>query len=182
MEELDKIQSEIHKLKEQIEFLKELQHKNLYRPSLDDISSDENKIQDLTHEITSILSNIHRVVQFIKNEQQIGSIKERRLKQNVVRTLVLTLQEHTIVFRGLQNTYLTKIQAREQRLNFFDISNVSSQQKPNEIDNKFIAKPKIENIPIDIPNIGLNQSRRESIASTFSMDKIHFNKDDCKLS
>lgn len=49
-----------------------------------------------------------------------GTPKERRLTTNIIRSLAATLQDLSTQFRGTQNSYLKKIQSREERykLNF----------------------------------------------------------------
>ncbi|XP_044731938.1 syntaxin-16-like, partial [Chrysoperla carnea] len=143
--ELEHAQFQLQNLRKKTDTLKELHKKNLYRPSLDDTTSEEQQIEELTREITLILGSIHKVIQCIRNQQQNGSIKEQRLKQNIVRTLALKLQEHTTEFRGLQNSYLEQIKSREQRLNFFDVTNfkdmpvkVMNDNESNDIDKNFM--------------------------------------------
>lgn len=142
------------------------------------------------------MGSIHKVIQCIRNQQQNGSIKEQRLKQNIVRTLALKLQEHTTEFRGLQNSYLDQIKSREQRLNFFDVTNfkampvnVVNDNESNDIDKNFMMNTqrltnddkKNSNSDKKFVPTSLFGIKTENVLSQSLTDKMNFNKDDCKI-
>ncbi|GJQ86948.1 putative glycosyltransferase like family [Trypoxylus dichotomus] len=114
-DQLEEAQFTISKLKTKIQELKMVHSRHLQRPTFDENSEDEILIENCTAEITTMFNFVHRVVQTIKSHSFEGTLKEKQLTSNVVRSLAAALQDLSIQFRTTQNSYLRQIQSREER-------------------------------------------------------------------
>jgi syntaxin 16 len=100
-------------------------HKKLLRPDFVEKSNDEIQMEQLSSEISKLISIAHKNILNIKSHQYTTSSSlERKLIENVVRSLIVILQNQTANFRNEQNTYLKNINALEESTNeFFDSLN-----------------------------------------------------------
>lgn len=106
----------LSRLKGKLEELSKLYDKHLLRPTLDDSSAEEHQIEILTQEITRMFGSTHRLVQQIRQQSSYGRSRvEQQLSKNVTASLISSLQELSTTFRKLQNTYLKKLNSREER-------------------------------------------------------------------
>ncbi|KAF5275024.1 hypothetical protein FQA39_LY06961 [Lamprigera yunnana] len=115
IDQLEEAQFTLTKLKTKINDLHMLHSKHLHRPTFDENSEEEMFIENYTSEITGMFNHIHRIVQFIKSHTYEGTPKERQLTSNVVRSLANALQDLSVQFRTLQNTYIKQLKSREER-------------------------------------------------------------------
>lgn len=125
--QLEEVQFTITKLEAKINELKTLHSRHLHRPTLDESSEDEQLIERLTYDISLKFNSAHRLIQQIKYWSHEGNIKEQRLTQNAVKSILTKLQELSIQFRSTQNNYLKQIKSREERSKiYFDDSSATN--------------------------------------------------------
>jgi syntaxin 16 len=100
-------------------------HKKLLRPDFVEKSNDEIQMEVLGQEIAKLISIAHKNILNIKSHQfTTSSNLERKLIENIVRGLIVILQNQTAAFRGEQNSYLKQINSLEEYTNeFFDSLN-----------------------------------------------------------
>lgn len=100
-------------------------HKKLLRPDFVEKSDDEVQMEILGQEIGKLISIAHKNILVIKSHQfTTSSNLERKLIENVVRGLIVILQNQTASFRSEQNGYLKQINSLESYTNdFFDSLN-----------------------------------------------------------
>ncbi|KAK3086180.1 hypothetical protein FSP39_014798 [Pinctada imbricata] len=120
---VEEVQYEVTRIKQKMKELATLHDKHLNRPTLDDSIQEEHAIEIQTQEITQMFTRCQRLVQQINNRSLRGTEQERRLSNNIVSSLVRTLQDMSTNFRKSQSAYLKKIKTREERSReFFDTS------------------------------------------------------------
>ncbi|GFG38246.1 hypothetical protein Cfor_01887 [Coptotermes formosanus] len=120
---LEETQYSLTRLRAKIHDLDTLHTRHLHRPTLDDSCDEEQQIEALTQEITRMFGAVHRLIQQIRHQSGEGSRQEQRLSYNVVSSLASTLQELSISFRKSQNSYLRKLNSREERSKqYFDMA------------------------------------------------------------
>ncbi|XP_071447713.1 syntaxin-16 [Hetaerina americana] len=114
----------LEKVKIKIDLLDRLHREYLNRPSLDDSSEEERRIENATQEIVRILGGCHKLVMRVRTGSQDGSPKERQLSRNAVSAIAGSLQDLTGTFRGKKATYHEKLASRERRArpNFESVS------------------------------------------------------------
>lgn len=100
----------------------ELLHKKQMRPDFVEKSDDEIMMEQLSQEISKLIGIAHKNIMVIRSHQfSTNSPLEKRLIENVVRGLTVTLQSQTGNFRNEQNSYLKQINQMEEYTNeFFD--------------------------------------------------------------
>jgi len=106
----------------------ETMHKKLLRPDFVEKSDDEIQMEALGQEIAKLIGIAHKNIMSIKSYQYTTSSNlERKLIDNVVKGLIVTLQLQTGAFRSEQNAYLKQINSLEEYTNeFFDSLNFNS--------------------------------------------------------
>lgn len=134
-DQVEECQYALTRLNGKIQELDELHKKNLHRPTLDDSSDDQHQIEVLTREITRMFSNCHKLVDTIKRQSQNGNIMEQRLAQNVMSSLVGSLQNASNFFRKTQNNYLRSLNLREERSKQYFSSALDQEFDAWEVDN-----------------------------------------------
>lgn len=100
-------------------------HKKLLRPNFVEKSDDERQMEHLGVEISKLIGIAHKNILTIKSHQYTTSSHlERKLIENIVRGLIVILQNQTGNFRNEQNAYLKQINSLEEYTNeFFDSLN-----------------------------------------------------------
>lgn len=100
-------------------------HKKLLRPNFVEKSEEELLMEHLGTEIAKLIGTSHKNIMTIKSHQfTTSSNLERKLIENVVRGLIVILQNQTGTFRNEQNAYLKQINSLEEYSNeFFDSLN-----------------------------------------------------------
>uniref|UniRef100_A0A8D8LH04 Syntaxin-16 n=1 Tax=Cacopsylla melanoneura TaxID=428564 RepID=A0A8D8LH04_9HEMI len=127
---LEETQYALARLENKLKELETLQESHLLRPTLDESTEQETKIELLTQEISRMFNGCHRLIQQIKQQSSDAyTSREKRLAYNVISSLVTNLQQKSIQFRSMQSSYLNKIKTREERSKlYFDADNSPSQQ------------------------------------------------------
>lgn len=109
------------RIRPKLDELTSLQARHLLKPSMDESTEEEQQIEQLSAELTKLISSTHRHIQCIRSSLSIGHKKEQLLTQNVIGYLLNELQDVTQRFRTSQNDYLKELNNREARSNaFFD--------------------------------------------------------------
>ncbi|XP_045192764.1 syntaxin-16-like [Mercenaria mercenaria] len=117
---VEEIQYEMTRIKLKMKELAALHDKHLTRPAFDDSIDEEHAIEIQTQEITQMFSHCQRLIQQITARSRRGTDQELLLSQNMVMSLVRSIQEMSNNFRKSQSTYLKKLRSREERSQFFD--------------------------------------------------------------
>ncbi|WAR11668.1 STX16-like protein [Mya arenaria] len=107
---VEEIQYEMTRIKMKMKELNVIHDKHLTRPAFDESIDEEHSIEILTQEIT----------QQITARSRRGTQEELKLSQNLVMSLVRSVQEMSNNFRTSQSSYLKKMRSREERSQFFD--------------------------------------------------------------
>ncbi|KRY41603.1 syntaxin-16 [Trichinella spiralis] len=122
---VDEIQFEMSKISTQINELKSLQQRHVSRPSFsDEISQEEQNIENLTGEITHQLNHVQSLLQLVTRSRSEGTAE--RFRANVVLAHVQALQTLTSDFQRSQSEYLRQIQSRESSYQKYFESYISS--------------------------------------------------------
>lgn len=108
-------QYEVTRIKQKLKEIKVLNGKHLDRPTLNDSTDEEHAIEQTTQEITQMFHQCQRLIHQINGQTKSTSNQEQRVSNNVVSSLVGTLQDLSVQFRRSQSTYLKKLQSREER-------------------------------------------------------------------
>lgn len=100
-------------------------HKKLLRPNFVEKSDNEIQMEQLGQEIAKLIGIAHKNILNIKSYQFTTSRNlERKLIENIVRGLIVILQNQTASFRSEQNGYLKQINSMQEYTNdFFDSLN-----------------------------------------------------------
>lgn len=119
---VQEVQFAARDIQERLSELADLRQRHLTRPTLDDSTADEQRIEALQHDITDALARAQRATQQVQRAgRAAGSQSEARLNKTVVLALATRLQELSGEFRSSQGTYLRQHQQREQRSqSYFD--------------------------------------------------------------
>ncbi|KAH3770010.1 syntaxin-16-like [Dreissena polymorpha] len=117
---VEEIQYEMTRIKLKMKELSSLHDKHLTRPAFDDSIDEEHSIEIMTQEITQMFAHCQRLIQQITARSKRGTDQERKLSQNMLASLVRTIQEMSNNFRTSQSTYLKKMRSRQERSQFFD--------------------------------------------------------------
>lgn len=109
------------RIRPKLDELTSLQARHLLKPSMDESPEEEQQIEQLSGELTKLISSTHRHIQCIRSSLNYGHKKQQLLTQNVIGMLLNELQDVTQRFRTSQNDYLKELNRREARSNaFFD--------------------------------------------------------------
>lgn len=148
------------RIKPKLDELASLHARHLLRSTMDDSCEEEIMTENLSLEISKLMSTTHRHIQHIRSSVNYGHKMEQKLTHNVITYLLLALQELTTKFRNSQNFYLKELNSREERSKvFFDppdfttIDLNTESLKPRQIDevesfDNFL-KPKTNNFYTD---------------------------------
>ena len=118
---VQQVQFGVRDVHERLQELDALRQRHLTRPTLDDSSADEQRIEALQHDITDALSRAQRSLQLVQRAGRSAPPAEARLNRQVVLALATRLQELSGQFRCSQGGYLRRHQQREQRAQgYFD--------------------------------------------------------------
>ncbi|XP_052818635.1 syntaxin-16-like [Mya arenaria] len=117
---VEEIQYEMTRIKMKMKELNVIHDKHLTRPAFDESIDEEHSIEILTQEITQMFAHCQRLIQQITARSRRGTQEELKLSQNLVMSLVRSVQEMSNNFRTSQSSYLKKMRSREERSQFFD--------------------------------------------------------------
>ncbi|XP_037938588.1 syntaxin-16 [Teleopsis dalmanni] len=139
LDKFEEAQYTMSKIKPKLDELGSLHARHLLRPTFDENSEEEHDIEQLSQEISKLITSTHRHIQCIRSSLEIGSKIEQRLTANVITCLLLELQELTNKFRNSQNTYVRQLTSREERSQKYfesnDFTNVDLRSNATERDN-----------------------------------------------
>lgn len=150
-------------------------HKKLLRPDFVEKSDDEIQMEQLGQEIAKLIGMAHKNILSIKSHQfTTNSGLERKLIENVVRGLIVILQNQTAAFRSEQNAYLKQINSLEEYTNeFFDSLNDEPSKTSVETFDNFL-KPTAS-------SSGFNQSQLDDLDNDERLDEYFQIKPNQKL-
>lgn len=117
---VEEVQYELTRIKQKMKELVSLHDRHLTRPTLDDNVDEEHAIEIQTQEITQMFSHCQRLIQQITARSRRGTDQEMKLSQNIIMSLIRSVQELSNNFRKSQSSYLNKMRSREERSQFFD--------------------------------------------------------------
>ncbi|XP_017485931.1 PREDICTED: syntaxin-16 [Rhagoletis zephyria] len=115
IDKLEEAQYTLSKIKPKLDELGSLHARHLLQPTFDENYEEETEIQNLSQEISKLITSAHRHIQCIRSSLGIGTKMEQRLTENVVTCLLLQLQELTFKFRNSQSAYIRQLNSREER-------------------------------------------------------------------
>jgi len=119
--------------------LENLQNKHVQRPTFDDDAGTELQVEEITQNITRLFGTCHRLVQQMQGKGSRSTWNEKRLRDNVIKSIVNSLQDLSHTFRSSQGQYLRKITAREEMSNhYFEIPEVINDGSPYNYDEIFL--------------------------------------------
>uniref|UniRef100_A0A336LI61 CSON012558 protein n=1 Tax=Culicoides sonorensis TaxID=179676 RepID=A0A336LI61_CULSO len=112
----------LSKIDPKMDDLEILHKKHLIRPMLSEDDDDEKKeIEEMSQEITRLISQAHKQIDTLRSYVSSSIGKEKRLLENVVISLLKSLQNATSKYRNAQNTYMQQLRSREKTSSdFFD--------------------------------------------------------------
>lgn len=156
-------------------------HKKLLRPDFVEKSTDEIQMEQLGQEISKLISIAHKNILNIKSHQfTTSSNLERKLIENVVRGLIVILQNQTANFRSEQNTYLKQINALEESTNeFFDSLNFNG--AANEEQQSKTSVDTFDNFLKPATSSGFNTSQLDDLENDERLDEYFQIKPSQKL-
>lgn len=121
---IDKFESAqfiLSKIGPKMEELEILHKRHLLRPMLSEEEGEEKEIDEMSQEITRLISQAHKQIDTLRSYVSSSGGKEKRLLENVVISLLKMLQGVTATYRNAQNTYMHQLKSREKTSSdFFD--------------------------------------------------------------
>uniref|UniRef100_A0A914BYE6 t-SNARE coiled-coil homology domain-containing protein n=1 Tax=Acrobeloides nanus TaxID=290746 RepID=A0A914BYE6_9BILA len=104
---LDEVAYEMSRIKSRKSILKDLQQKHLMRPDFSDESAhtEQEKIKDLTDEVTGMFTHARRLIRLLEEAESGRSCDYVCLKDNVISSLLVTLNDVLHEFRSAQSAY-----------------------------------------------------------------------------
>lgn len=104
-----------------MEELEVLHKRHLIRPMLSEEDGEEKDIEELSQEVTRLISQAHKQIDQLRSYVGSSVGKEKRLLENVVISLLRSLQKETAKYRNAQNVYMQQLRSREKTSSdFFD--------------------------------------------------------------
>lgn len=106
--------------------LEALHKRHLLRPMLSEDTAEEQEIESMSEEITRLISQTYKHIDGLKSYLNVtGGGKEKRLLDNVIKTMLRNLQTVTANYRNAQNNYMRQLTSREKTSSdFFDDLNM----------------------------------------------------------
>ncbi|KFM64741.1 Syntaxin-16, partial [Stegodyphus mimosarum] len=119
------------RIKQKLQELKALHDKNVTRPSLDDSLHEEKEIENVTQDITRMFHHCQKIIHQIRERSRGTTSREHQVSQNVLSSLVSSLQELSSKFHSAQSEHLRQLRSREEKAQQFFNSTYLS--KSNEM-------------------------------------------------
>lgn len=156
-------------------------HKKLLRPDFVEKSNDEVQMEQLGLEISKLIGIAHKNIMVVKSHQlTTSSSLERKLIENVVRGLIVILQNQTASFRNEQNGYLKQINSLEEYTNeFFDSLNFNG--TANDEPASKTSVDTFDNFLKPATSSGYNQSQLDDLDNDDRLDEYFQIKPNQKL-
>lgn len=121
IEGIENVQYEMSRIRNKLQELTALYDKHLTRPSIDDAVQEEKAIEITTQEITRMFHHCKKIIHQIRERSRGTTSRDHQVSQNVVSSLVTSLQELSTMFHSSQSTHLRKLRSREEKSQqFFD--------------------------------------------------------------
>lgn len=133
VEGIEDVQYEMSRIKQKLQELKSLHDKTLTRPSLDDSLHEEKEIENVTQEITRMFHHCQKIIHQIRERSHGTTSREFQVSQNVLSSLVSSLQELSSKFHSAQSEHLCQLRSREEKSQQF----FNSTYVPKSSDNVF---------------------------------------------
>ncbi|KAI1731758.1 SNARE domain-containing protein [Ditylenchus destructor] len=129
---LDEINYEMTRIKTRKATLRELQQKTLSGLDFNEESSspDQEKIKELTDEITTMFTHVRRLIRLLEESEPDRIRAYIRLRENVVSSLMLALNNLLHNFRASQSTYLKHLDSRRSNVDSFLLASSASAPIP----------------------------------------------------
>ncbi|CAL1265708.1 unnamed protein product [Larinioides sclopetarius] len=126
VEGIEDVQYEMNRIRNKLKELKALHEKNVTRPSLDDSVHEEKEIENVSQEITRMFHHCQKIIHQIRERSHGTTSQEYQVSQNVVSSLVSSLQELSSKFHSAQSEHLRQLRSREEKSQqFFNTTYVS---------------------------------------------------------
>jgi len=118
---VDEVSYELDRLQSREKMLKELQQKHLKRPDFSDEASarEQEKIKELTEELTSIFTHVRRLIRLLQETDPCHRKSIDALRENVTSSFLFTLNNLLNDFRSSQSHYVRQIDARKKNVDSF---------------------------------------------------------------
>uniref|UniRef100_A0A915D1D4 t-SNARE coiled-coil homology domain-containing protein n=1 Tax=Ditylenchus dipsaci TaxID=166011 RepID=A0A915D1D4_9BILA len=118
---LDEINYEMTRIKTRKATLRDLQQKNLVGLNFNDDCStpEQEKIKDLTDEVTTMFCHCRRLIKLLEESEPDRIRSYTQLRENVIASLMLALNNLLHTFRGNQSTYLKNLDNRTNNVDSF---------------------------------------------------------------
>ncbi|CAJ0578667.1 unnamed protein product, partial [Mesorhabditis spiculigera] len=127
----DEVEFEFERVRGKLQELEQIQKKHVSRPNFGDerFEEEEKKMEEMTEQITSMLSHCHRLIGLISTQSVLReSVGEKRLRENAIAALLLTLSQITNGFRSRQTAYLKSIKSRSNNLDSYLVTSGQSDE------------------------------------------------------
>uniref|UniRef100_A0A914Y340 t-SNARE coiled-coil homology domain-containing protein n=1 Tax=Panagrolaimus superbus TaxID=310955 RepID=A0A914Y340_9BILA len=118
---VDEISYELERIQSRKNLLKDFQQKHLKRPDFSDETSakEQEKIKELTEEVTNIFTHIRRLIRLLQEAETSRRPKLEQLRENVTASFLFTLNNFLNEFRSNQSNYVRQIDARKKNVDSF---------------------------------------------------------------
>ncbi|GBO40780.1 Syntaxin-16, partial [Araneus ventricosus] len=125
----------MNRIRNKLKELKALHEKNVTRPSLDDSVHEEKEIENVSQEITRMFHHCQKIIHQIRERSHGTTSQEYQVSQNVVSSLVSSLQELSSKFHSAQSEHLRQLRSREEKSQqFFNTTYVSKNNDSSMFD------------------------------------------------
>uniref|UniRef100_A0A7E4VN66 t-SNARE coiled-coil homology domain-containing protein n=1 Tax=Panagrellus redivivus TaxID=6233 RepID=A0A7E4VN66_PANRE len=125
---IDEISFELEKIQSRMKNLFDLQQKHLKRPDFSEEGAfqEQDKIKDLTEELTNIFNHVRRLIRLLQEADSNVRPKLNQLRENVTASFLLSLNNLLNDFRTHQSSYVRQIDARKKNVDSFLIATESN--------------------------------------------------------
>ncbi|GIY44871.1 syntaxin-16 [Caerostris darwini] len=117
VEGIEDVQYEMNRIRNKLKELKALHEKNVTRPSFDDSVHEEKEIENISQEITRMFHHCQKIIHQIRERSRGTTSQDYQVSQNVVSSLVTSLQELSAKFHSAQSEHLRQLRSRRRNLN-----------------------------------------------------------------
>ncbi|XP_015910498.1 syntaxin-16 [Parasteatoda tepidariorum] len=115
VEGIEHVQYEMSRINQKLQELKALHEKTVTRPSFDDSVHEEKEIENISQEITRMFHHCHKIIHQIRERSRGSTSQEYQVSQNVLSSLVSSLQELSTKFHSAQSEHLRQLRSREEK-------------------------------------------------------------------
>ncbi|GFU30690.1 syntaxin-16 [Nephila pilipes] len=133
VEGIEDVQYEMNRIRNKLKELKALHEKNVTRPSLDDSVHEEKEIENISQEITRMFHHCQKIIHQIRERSRGTTAQDFQVSQNVVSSLVSSLQELSSKFHQAQSEHLRQLRSREEKSQQFFNTTYISRNNENSV-------------------------------------------------